>query len=212
MLRMGCNSCLYSHANSENTRFFNGVWREHTDARLELAWLAALLTLASLDWSDRNTNTPLTFSPLRVRRHQFVHEGHVFKPLPLSFADEFWVAAFVGPKQVQVEHHVCTPSVTLSLRLLTASSAGRGARSWCSGVKSVITIWMGIYTYIKSSLLTNQCLSQKQFKMLYNRMRLIIKTILDIIISRVFVQSGIANRSDKSQNYTEINNTYIYIY
>lgn len=51
---------------------------------------------------------PLTFSPLGVSGDELVDEGHVFKALPLGLAYDLRVAAFVGPKQVQVEHHLST--------------------------------------------------------------------------------------------------------
>lgn len=75
----------------------------------------------------------LTLSPLRVCGHQFINECLIFKPLPLSLTDEFWVAAFVGPKQVQVEHHLCTPAVTESLAdCSTLTPPTRVARFCCS--------------------------------------------------------------------------------
>lgn len=57
--------------------------------------------------TDRNEKI-LTFSPLCVGGDKLINEGYIFKPLSLSFADDFWIAAFVGPEQVQVEHHVST--------------------------------------------------------------------------------------------------------
>lgn len=54
------------------------------------------------------TIRPLTFSPLGVGGDELVDQGHVFEALPLGLTDDLRVAAFVGPKQVQVEHHLST--------------------------------------------------------------------------------------------------------
>lgn len=57
-------------------------------------------------------STVLTFPPLCICGHQFINKRHVFKSLPLSFTDDLWVAAFVGPEQVQIQHHLSTLSVS----------------------------------------------------------------------------------------------------
>lgn len=66
-----------------------------------------MLTLATA----KHTRKTLTFSPLCIRGDEFVDECDIFKSLPLSLADDFWVAAFVGAKQIQVQHHLRTLSV-----------------------------------------------------------------------------------------------------
>lgn len=70
----------------------------------------------------------LTFSPLCVCGDQFIDKCDIFKPLPLGLTDEFWVAAFVGPKQVQVEHHLSTLAVRESLNELTTLTLQPGCQ------------------------------------------------------------------------------------
>ena len=50
----------------------------------------------------------LTFSPFCICFNKFIHKRHIFESLSLRLSDHFRIAAFVGPKQVQVEHHDCT--------------------------------------------------------------------------------------------------------
>lgn len=64
---------------------------------------------------QHNSNkTVLTFSPHCICGDQFVNECHIFKSLPLTFTDDFWIATFVCPKQVQVEHHLSTLSQNMT--------------------------------------------------------------------------------------------------
>lgn len=57
-------------------------------------------------------DTTLTFSPRCICGNQFIDECHIFKPFPLRLTDDFWIAAFVCPKQVQIEHHDSTLPVS----------------------------------------------------------------------------------------------------
>lgn len=68
--------------------------------------------LAAANGSSRSSRdeTHLTFSPFCISRHQLVDQRHVLKPLPLTVADDLWVAALVGAKQIQVEHHGSRPA------------------------------------------------------------------------------------------------------
>lgn len=76
---------------------------------LRLALLAIVLTSVAMTQTAA-VLTALTFSPLCVGGHQFIHQRNILKPLPLSLTDDFRIAAFIGAEQVQVEHHVSTLS------------------------------------------------------------------------------------------------------
>lgn len=70
-----------------------------------------------------------TFPPFRIGSDQFVDQGHIFKPLPLTFADNLRIASLVGTKQVQVEHHDCRSSRERGWLSLIVVGAGRVASS-----------------------------------------------------------------------------------
>lgn len=104
---------------------------EYPDAMLTWASLATMLILATT--AGTAEKRALTFSPLCICGDEFVNKCYIFKSLPLSLTDDLWVAAFVGPKQVQIEHHLSTLSVTEAERAFNDDAATRVARSCFSG-------------------------------------------------------------------------------
>lgn len=70
-----------------------------------------------------------TFPPFRIGSDQFVDQRHIFKPLPLTFADNLRIASLVGTKQVQVEHHDCRSSGERGWLSMT-ELGGPGCQIW----------------------------------------------------------------------------------
>ena len=55
--------------------------------------------------SEEQTQNRLTLSPFCVHLDDFVHDGGVLVALPLVFSDLLWVSAFIGSKQIEIQHH-----------------------------------------------------------------------------------------------------------
>lgn len=96
---------LAFHHNSNNSKGDSAQAGRYADVTLKRARPASYRANARV---LSQPGPPLTFSPLGVGGDELVDQGHVFEALPLGLTDELRVAAFVGPKEVQVEHHLYT--------------------------------------------------------------------------------------------------------